>query len=288
VIEPATQTLEVPGTVLRYDVRQSDPAGGPVLVMIGSPMGAAGFGTLATYFTDRTIVTYDPRGVERSERADPRAIVSPEVHAADVKAVIEQVAGSPVDLFGSSGGAVNALALVTAQPELVRTLVAHEPPLASLLPDSANALAACRAVHETYLQRGSGYGMAHFLALISLRGPVPTDFASQSVPDPSAFGMSATDDGRRDDPMLGSNVVAVTHYRPDLERLRRVSTRIVIGVGSGSSGEIAHRGGEAIAERLGQSPVIFPGAHGGFLGGEYGQVGEPAAFAARLRDVLAG
>ena len=90
---PETHTLEVPGAVLCYDVRTSEPAGGPVLVMIGSPMGAAGFGTLATHFTDRTIVTYDPRGVERSERAEPAAAVTPDVHAADVRAVIEAVGG---------------------------------------------------------------------------------------------------------------------------------------------------------------------------------------------------
>ena len=122
--EPVTHALEVPGAILRYDVRTSEPAGGPVLVMIGSPMGAAGFGTLAMHFPDRTIVTYDPRGVERSERGDPDLEVTPEVHASDVCAVIEAVGGSPVDLFASSGGAVNALALVAAHPELVRTLVA--------------------------------------------------------------------------------------------------------------------------------------------------------------------
>src|SRR4051812_50059516 len=208
--EPVTHTLEVPGAVLRYDVRQSQPAGGPILVMIGSPMGAAGFETLATYFSDRTVVTYDPRGVERSERTEPEREVTPETHAAEVGWVIESVGGWPVDLFASSGGAVNALALVAAHPELVRTLVAHEPPVASLLPDAANALAACRAVHETYQRRGGGYGMAHFIALISLQGPVPADFASEPAPDPTTFGMSAEDDGRRDDLMLGSNVVTLS------------------------------------------------------------------------------
>ncbi len=286
--EPVTHTLEVPGAVLRYDVRHSDPADGPVLVLIGSPMGAAGFDTLATYFSDRTVVTYDPRGVERSERTDPQREVTPAVHAADVRAVIEALGGWPVDLFASSGGAVNALALVATHPELVRTLVAHEPPLVSVLPDAADALAVCRAVHETYQQRGGGYGMAHFIALVSLRGPVPADFASQPAPDPAAFGMATEDDGRRDDLMLGSNVVTVTHYQPDLDLLRRASTRIVVAVGAGSDGEIAHRGGEAVAELLGRSPIIFPGDHGGFLGGEYGQFGEPAAFAARLREVLDG
>jgi pimeloyl-ACP methyl ester carboxylesterase len=284
--EPVTYTLEVPGAVLRYDVRDSDPPGGPVLLMIGSPMGAAGFGALATHLSDHTIVTYDPRGAERSERTVPDLEVTPEVHAADVRAVIEAVGGSPVDVFASSGGAVNALALVAAHPRLVRTLVAHEPPAASLLADATNALAACRAVHETYQRDGWGHGMAHFIALVSLRGPVPADFASKPAPDPAMFGMPTDDDGARDDLMLGSNIVTVTHYRPDIDALRAAPTRIEVGVGAGSNGELAHRGAEAVAELLGTMPVTFPGDHGGFLGGEYGQTGEPEAFAATLRTVL--
>jgi pimeloyl-ACP methyl ester carboxylesterase len=284
--EPVSHTLEVPGAVLQYDIRPSEPAGGPVLVMIGSPMGAAGFATLASHFTDRTVVTYDPRGVERSERTDPALPVTPEVHAADVQAVIEAIGGGPVDLFASSGGAVNALALVASQPELVRTLVAHEPPSVSVLPDAAEALAACRAVHETYQERGMGAGMAHFIALISLSGPVPAEFASQPPPDPATFGMPSDDDGARDDLMLGSNILTVTGYRPDIDALRSASTRIVVGVGAASNGEIAERGARAIADLLGTTAVELPGGHGGFLGGEYGQMGEPDAFAAALREVL--
>jgi pimeloyl-ACP methyl ester carboxylesterase len=284
--EPVTHKLDVPGAVLTYDVRDSDPAGGPVLLMIGSPMGAAGFGSLASHFTDRTVVTYDPRGVERSERTDPDLEVTPDVHAADVRAVIDAMGGGPVDVFASSGGAVNALALVAAHPELVRTLVAHEPPAASVLPDAEEALAACRAVHETYHRDGWGHGMAHFISLVSLRGPVPGEFASQPGPDPATFGMPTEDDGNRDDLMLGSNIITVTHHRPDVDTLRASSTRIVLAVGAGSDGELAHRGAEAVAELLGTSPVTFPSDHGGFLGGEYGQTGDPDAFAARLREVL--
>jgi hypothetical protein len=98
--------------------------------------------------------------------------------------------------------------------------------------------------------------------------------------------MPTEDDGARDDPMLGSNIISLTHYRPDVDALRAASTRIVLAVGADSDGELAHRGAEAVAELLGTSPVTFPGDHGGFLGGEYGQTGEPDAFAARLRDVL--
>jgi hypothetical protein len=42
-----------------------------------------------------------------------------------------------------------------------------------------------------------------------------------------------------------------------------------------------------MAERLGTEAVSFPSDHGGFLGGEYGQTGQPDAFANRLREVLA-
>jgi hypothetical protein len=50
---------------------------------------------------------------------------------------------------------------------------------------------------------------------------------------------------------------------------------------------MANRGAIAVAERLGTKPVRFPSDHGGFLGGEYGQTGDPDAFAAKLHEVLA-
>ena len=167
-----THTLDVPGATLTYDVRRNDASTEPVLLLIGSPMGAAGFGTLSRHFADRTVVTYDPRGVERSVKTDPASPVTPDVHADDLHRLIQAIGGGPVDLFASSGGAVNALALVSKHPEDVRTLVAHEPPLASILPDREHALAATSAVHETYQRSGWGAGMAHFIAVTSHQGPV--------------------------------------------------------------------------------------------------------------------
>ena len=145
--EATTRTLEVPGATLTYDVRAGGSDDAP-LFLIGSPMAAAGFGSLAGHFADRTIVTYDPRGSERSTKLDMTSQSTPEEHADDLHRIIQEV-GGPVDLFASSGGAVNALALIAAHPEDVRTLVAHEPPLASILPDADHAKAAARAVGET-------------------------------------------------------------------------------------------------------------------------------------------
>src|SRR5499425_1942064 len=133
--EPKTHTLDAPGAVLYYDVRSNDASTEPVLLLIGSPMGADGFVTLAGHFTDRTVVTYDPRGAGRSKRTDGASQTSVEEQADDLHRLIGALGGGPVDMFASSGGAVNALDLVARNPEQVRTLVAHEPPTAHVLPD---------------------------------------------------------------------------------------------------------------------------------------------------------
>ena len=142
-----------------------------MLFLIGSPMGASGFGTLASHFTDRTVVTYDPRGVERSTKADPASQSTPDQHADDLHRIIDDLGAGPVDLFASSGGAVNALAFVAKHPEQVRTLVAHEPPLASLLPDRESAMAATQAIADTYQRSGFGPAMAQFIDITSSPHP---------------------------------------------------------------------------------------------------------------------
>jgi len=283
---PVTRTIDVPGATLTYDIRPGESTSEPPLFLIGSPMGAGGFPTLAGYFADRTVITYDPRGSERSTAHDPAAAITPEVQADDVHRIIEEV-GGPVDLFASSGGAVVSFALIAKYPGDVRTAVAHEPPLASLVPDREHALAANRAMNRTYQEKGWGAGMAHFMQVVMHRGPFTAEDAAATPPDPSMFGMPAGDDGKRTDLMLAHNVVWLTAYEPDFEAIKRAPTRVIVGVGAKSNGELAHRGGEAAAERLGIEPTIFPGDHGGFTGGEYGQVGEPEAFAAKLREVLA-
>jgi len=282
-----THTLDVPGAVLHYDIRRAETTAEPILLMIACPMDATGFTSLAEHFQDRTVVTYDPRGIGRSERTDGAGESTPDEHAEDLHRLIDALGSGPVDIFGSSGGAVNGLALVARHPEQVRTLVAHEPPTAQVLPDREEALAAVADVRRTYDRGGFGPAMAEFIALSSLRGPIPADFADQPAPDPAVLGLPTEDDGSRDDVMFGQNLRTITEFEPDFDALRAASTRIVVGVGAESEGELAHRAGVAVAERLGAEPVLFPSHHGGFLGGEFGMRGEPEAFAVTLRRILA-
>ena len=280
--EPKTCTLEVPGAVLHYDVREGGGAGHPVLLLIGAPMGASGFAALAGQFADRTVVTYDPRGTGRSQRTDGQPPGSePGEHAEDLRALIRALDAGPADVFGSSGGAVNALALVASHPRLVATLVAHEPPAARELPDREPVLAACAGIRETYQRSGYGPAMAMFVALVSHAGPIPPGFGGQPAPDPAAFGLPARDDGSRDDPLLGPHMSACPGHRHDFDALRAASSRIRLGVGAQSGQMMAGRAAAAVAGRLGTTPVTFPGGHDGFLT-------DPGAFAAVLRTVLDG
>ncbi len=284
--EPETHTLDAPGAVLRYEVRRNDASTQPTLLLIGSPMGAAAFVTQAGHFADRPVVTYDPRGAGRSKRTDGASETAVEEHAEDLHRLIDALGAGPVDIFASSGGAVNALALVAKHPQRVRILVAHEPPAAQELPDREAVLAACDGIKETYLRDGFGPAMAKFIALVSYAGPIPAGFADQPGPDPATFGLPTVDDGSRDDALLCLNMPSCPGYRHDFDALAAASTRLVVGVGAQSGTALAGRAAVAVAQRLGTQPVTFPGGHDGFLGTEYGRMGEPDAFAATLREVL--
>jgi pimeloyl-ACP methyl ester carboxylesterase len=283
-----THTLETPEADIVYDVHGPLPTadGRPPLVMIGQPMTANGFGTLASYFPDRTVVTYDPRGLGRSVRKDGRVDNSPTVQAEDVHAVIEALGAGPVEMFASSGGAVTALALVAAHPDDVSTLVAHEPPMIPVLPDAEAADRARLGWRAAYDANGWGAGMAGFMAMTTWRGEFTDEYFAQPAPDPARFGMPTEDNGSRDDPLLSDRSEAVTAYHPDVEALAAAPTRIVIAVGEESEGMFTGRTSVATAELLGQEATVFPSHHGGFIGGEFGYTGQPEAFARRLREVL--
>ncbi|WP_328766830.1 alpha/beta fold hydrolase [Streptomyces sp. NBC_00286] len=280
--------LETPEVDLVYDVHGPLPTadGRPPLVMIGQPMDATGFRVLASHFPDRTVVTYDPRGLGRSIRKDGRVDQVPQIQAADVHAVIQALGAGPVEMFASSGGAVTALALVAAYPEDVTTLVAHEPPLIEVLPDAKAAERARAGFRDAYQEKGWGAGMAAFIAMTSWEGEFTDDYFAQPVPDPAAFGMPAEDDGSRDDPLLSDRSWAVSSYQPDVDALMAAPTRIVIAVGEESRDTFTGRTSVATAQLLGQQATVFPSHHGGFLDGEFGYPGQPEAFARKLREVL--
>ncbi len=283
-----THRLDTEGAQIAYDVHGPLPTadGRPPLVLIAQPMDAGGFRALTEQFPDRTVVTYDPRGLGRSTRSDGRSDHAPDVQAEDVHALVEALGAGPVEMLASSGGAVTAFALVAAHPGDVLTLVAHEPPLIPVLPDAAAAERARAAVRDVYEAKGWGAGMAAFIAMTSWQGEFTDAYFAQPAPDPAAFGLPAEDDGSRDDPLLSDRSWANSSYELDVDAIMAAPTRVVVAVGEESAGTLTARTAVAAAERLGQEATVFPSHHGGFMGGEHGYAGQPEAFARRLREVL--
>jgi pimeloyl-ACP methyl ester carboxylesterase len=288
-----TRTLNLPDVDLVHDLHGPVPPadGQPLLFMIGQPMCADGFGDLAAQFPDRTVVTYDPRGLGRSTvRRDGRDDQRPEVQAADLHALKHLLAGDePVDVFGSSGGAVAGLAWCALFPDDIATLVAHEPPSFWLLPDGEAVTRAFGGVRDAYEAGGRSRGMAQFIAMTSWQGELTEDYFAQPPADPAMFGMPSEDDGSRDDPLLSDRAATVPSYRYDLDAIRVTPTHVVVGVGEETGDAMTARTARALADRLGQEAVVFPSHHGGFVGGgpENPYAGKPAEFGATLRRVLA-
>ncbi len=112
------------------------------------------------------------------------------------------------------------------------------------------------------------------------------EFFARPAPDPAMFGLPAEDDGTRDNRLLSTDSAAVISYRPDVDVLRAVPARIVVGVGEETGDTYTAPTARALAARLGQDAVVFPSHHGGFVGGDSEYAGKPAEFAARLREVL--
>ncbi|MGO1053443.1 alpha/beta fold hydrolase [Crossiella sp. CA198] len=283
-----THTLEFAGAQLVYDVHGELPTadGRAPLFLIGQPMTADGFTTLTTYLTDRTVITYDPRGLGRSTRQDGRVDHTPTGQAEDVHAIIEALGAGPVEMLASSGGAVTALALVTAHPTDLTTLIAHEPPLIPVLPDAAAAERARDGWMQTYQAKGWGAGMAGFIAMTSWPGEYTEEYFAQPAPDPAQFGLPTEDDGNRDDPLMSDRSLSVTRYQPDIAALLAAPTRVIVAVGEETGEAFTGRTAVALAALLGQEATVFPSHHGGFAGEENGYPGQPEAFAAKLREVL--
>ena len=269
---PATvATLEVPGARLHYEVRGR----GPLVVLVGAPMDATSFAPLADRLAvDHTVLTTDPRGINRSSVDAPAEDSTPDMRADDLSRILTHLDAGQAVVLGSSGGAVSALALAQAHPEQVRTVIAHEPPLVELLDDRDRVRAEGDDTAATYLAGDVVGAWEKFFA-----------GAGIAVPEGAVEQMFG---GDRDPQVVADERFWFAHemrpstcWQPDVAALRDGPTRIVVGIGEESAGQLCDRTSTALATALGIAPTMFPGDHTGF-------VADPDRFATRLRGVLRG
>jgi thioredoxin reductase len=262
---PSAHALDVPGARLYYERRGT----GPLLLMIGSPMDSTGFAGLASALAgEYTVVTYDPRCIGNSSREDTSQDVTPGQQADDVHRLLSALGGGQASVFGSSGGATVGLALVTAHPGQVRTLVAHEPPVVELLPDSAQVRAQFEDIYATYRADGPDQAMQKFLAHAGLTGaPEPEADAPLWEPPPEQMArMRATNEA-----FLAHLLRPTTYYRPggQIGTTSRIENYLGFPVGI-SGDEFAQRAYIQVL-RFGAS-VVLPATATGLSGDDTARV----------------
>jgi pimeloyl-ACP methyl ester carboxylesterase len=261
--------LDVGDARLYYEVRGS----GPLVVLAGAPMDANPFGPLAELLAaDHTVLTTDPRGINRSDVRDRDAESTPEQRAGDLARLIEHVGDGPAAaVLGSSGGAVSVLAFAQAYGGKAGTVIAHEPPLIELLPDRDALWAQTEDMLATFATGDRRATFVKFMKIANLDLPDEVvEMMAGGTPSPQ----EAADEAFQYQRMYRATI----GWTPDVGRLRTGPARVLVGLGEQSAGELCDRTSRTLAGLLGTEPAVFPGGHVGFAE-------NPAAFHARLREL---
>ena len=102
-------------------------SGDPVVCIHGSWTSGLTWSAVAEQLSDRyRVISYDRRGHSRSRRDVAQHTIHDD--AADLAAIIEQVASAPARVLCNSYGGVITMRLAATRPELLRGFAAHEPP----------------------------------------------------------------------------------------------------------------------------------------------------------------
>ncbi|MBC9936501.1 MULTISPECIES: alpha/beta fold hydrolase [unclassified Leucobacter] len=260
------------GAELYYELRGS----GPTLVLIPGASGDAGMFSRAAdeLARDFRVLTYDRRGNSRSVAPEGWDTTTVEEQAADVAALIAALDLGPAFVFGNSSGATIALGVALRHPEVLRAVVAHEPPKIGTLPNRDEFLAGLVARMRAAIDRG-GYAAA------------VEDFHGWLVGE-----------GEEDQPELRARVQGngenwierelgvIDRYDPAAELIAERTAPLTVGIGTAGGTELhtellaTYRAAlVALAAQYGAEFAEFSGAHVPYET-------MPAVFAAELTAVL--
>lgn len=260
--DPVRGRLRVPGASLHYEVRGS----GPALLLIPTGNGDAGpYAPLANAISrGHAVITYDKRAYSRSPLEAPddgedRVLADVE----DARLLIEHLADGTADVLGGSSGAIVALELLARHPGHVRTSVAHEPPLASMLPDAREWLRFYDRLYETYREHGAAEAMAAFRERMGMHGTTRPPADAQLPPDELADMLARIRVNHT--VWFEREVREYPGFQPDMVGLKAVTDQLVLGGGDASRDEVPYRPNTFLAEQLGLGITHFPGGHVGFV-----------------------
>lgn len=267
---------------------------GPALVLVPGGGGDAGlYEDVVPLLAERyTVITYDRRGNSRSPLASPDDPVDVDTQARDVIALLDRLGIRQAAVFGSSGGAIIALALVAHHADRLTCAVVHEPPLMGVLEPDSPERAIIEGIYRCAQENGAMRGFAE-LGAMTMSNP-PWLFRSTAGRAFVAAGSRAmlavgrvlqVFSGRTADTMtrvLGNVEILFARelpefcdYAVDMEGLGDCPVPWALATGADSAGRPYDRPARVLANRVGVDCVSFPGGHTSYQE-------DPSAFTRRL------
>jgi pimeloyl-ACP methyl ester carboxylesterase len=260
--------VETEGDAIYYEVRGQ----GPPLLMISGGGGDAGYWTFVADILaeEYKVITYDRRGNSRSSRNHPQSFEIGQ-QSRDAVAVLRATGETSAFVVGNSGGAIIALDLAKAHPQIVRALVAHEPPTIRVLPDGETWRRFFARLHRMACHFGTRVAMLRFA--LSLKIPWR---AYRAIPDEVSARLEHNLDF-----FMKHEMLPFTDYEPDIAAIRKngVALSLAAGATTLAAGKYYGRTAPILAEMLGREMVTFPGHHLSYIDA-------PVEWAAALRHLL--
>jgi len=266
------------GDELFYEIRGK---GHPIILI--PPAGGDGwhYAKIAEILADEyKVITFDRRANARSTMNNPQNFEMSQ-QSRDVVAVLRAAGETSAFVFGNSSGAAIALDVAKTQPQVVRAVIAHEPPTARVHPKSKKWQSFFGHVYAMSFRYGSSMAALRFFfgievpALKMIKATAEPNAHQKLSKDPYIEPKAATDF------LVRQELLSITNYLPDPDRIKQNKVQVVMGVSDYALtkktwlAEIT----QLLAKQLDCKVVTFPGHHGSFLD-------MPEEFATVLRSAL--
>lgn len=270
------------GDDLYFDVRGQ---GQPLLLIAGGGGDGKWYTLVANILSSEyKVITYDRRANGRSTMNYPDSF---DIHqqSRDAVAVIRAAGETSTIVFGNSSGAVVALDMAITQPQAVKAAIVHEPPLTLMHPKTSKWKKFFAKVYLTSFRMGSSMAMLRFLIGAGIiRTSIQSAKAVKVINNVVGEEDAAE---KRINTSTGAEYFAkqellpVTNYYPDLEKLKENRVKIFMAAGKMSLDKKRFYAQTVpiLTEKIGCEMVIFPGHHGSFMD-------MPEEWAAILRQIL--
>src|ERR1051325_7300278 len=272
-----TGYVSTEGDELYYEVRGQGP---PLLMIPGGGGDGRIYSIVADILSDKyMVITYDRRGNAHSTCNDPQNFEVSQ-QSRDAAAVLNAVGETSAFVFGSSSGAVIALDMAKSQPQAIKAVVAHEPPVTRVHPDAKKWQRFFAGVYGTAISFGTTIAMIRFVFGVGL--PLPSGSRARAsekhFQEIRASGVRPTNMA---DYFTKQELLPVTNYLPDIAMIQKNGVKVFMAAGKQSLDKKRFYAQTApiLAELLGCEMVNFPGHHVSY-------VDMPDEWAAVLRGVL--